>query len=191
MFGSPLRGRSKTNLESQRRQYELVDVARSRGFREIEVIDDDLGRSTSGMVARPGFARFRELGSARQVLLSITAGQVHFPRPSNGERLVTFDWTPTRYRNVISVTCLAADAGDARADQGLVADEPEGALFVRSKPRDCSVGVTTAKIPGSPTVVATGDIAEGRWPAAPAQHRFHPTMNALSRYKVRVHGGKC
>ena len=37
----------QTNLESQRRQYELVDVARSRGFREIEVIDDDLGRSAS------------------------------------------------------------------------------------------------------------------------------------------------
>src|SRR4051795_10778617 len=52
----------ETNLESRRRQYELVDVARSRGFRDIEVIDDDLGRSAigrsaSGMVARPGFER--------------------------------------------------------------------------------------------------------------------------------------
>src|SRR5438046_10391638 len=46
-----------TNLESQRRQYDLVDVARQRGFRDIEVIDDDLGRSASGMVARPGFER--------------------------------------------------------------------------------------------------------------------------------------
>ena len=216
------------NLESQRRQYELVDVARRRGFREIEVIDDDLGRSASGTVARPGFerlvawlcagevgavlcldasrlarngrdwhhllelcglvearvidldgvydpcrpndrlllgmkgsisefelgvlrtrmldaarakarrgelrisvpigyswhrevglgldpdlrvqevirlifARFRELGSARQVLLSMTAEQVHFPRPSDGKRLTTFDWRPIRYRNVISV----------------------------------------------------------------------------------------
>jgi hypothetical protein len=45
------------NLESQRRQYELVEVARRRGFRDIEVIDDDLGRSASGMVARPGFER--------------------------------------------------------------------------------------------------------------------------------------
>jgi DNA invertase Pin-like site-specific DNA recombinase len=45
----------QTNLESQRRQYDLVDVARQRGFREIEVIDDDLGRSASGMVARPRF----------------------------------------------------------------------------------------------------------------------------------------
>lgn len=218
----------QTNLESQRRQYELVDVARRRGFRDVEVIDDDLGRSASGMVARPGFerlvawlcagevgavlcfdasrlarngrdwhhllelcglvqawvidldgvydpcrpndrlllgmkgsisefelgvirarmldaarakarrgelrigvpigyvwhreiglgfdpdlriqeairlifARFRELGSARQVLLSMTADQVHFPRPSDGKKLVAFDWTLIRYRNVISV----------------------------------------------------------------------------------------
>jgi len=47
----------QTNLESRRRQYELVDVARSRGFRNVEVIDDDLGRSASGEVARPCFER--------------------------------------------------------------------------------------------------------------------------------------
>src|SRR5258708_35660207 len=47
----------QTNLESQRRQYELVEEARRRGFRDVEVIDDDLGRSASGMVARPGFER--------------------------------------------------------------------------------------------------------------------------------------
>src|ERR1700730_8906461 len=39
------------DLKSRRRQYALVDVARRRGFRDIEVID--LGRSASGMVARP------------------------------------------------------------------------------------------------------------------------------------------
>ena len=43
------------HLESQRRQYELVDEARRLGFRDVEVIDDDLGRSASGTVARPGF----------------------------------------------------------------------------------------------------------------------------------------
>src|SRR5207249_11938296 len=211
------------HLESQRRQYELVDVARQRGFRDIEVIDDDLGRSASGMVARPGFerlvawlcageigavlcfdasrlarngrdwhhllelcglvearvidmdwvydpcrpndrlllgmkgsisefelgvirarmldaarakarrgelrisvpigyiwhpemglsldpnvrvqeavrlifTRFRQLGSARQVLLSLAAEQMHFPRPSDGKAWVSFDWAPIRYR---------------------------------------------------------------------------------------------
>jgi DNA invertase Pin-like site-specific DNA recombinase len=47
----------QTNLESQRRQYDLVEVARRHGFVEIEVIDDDLGRSASGSVDRPGFER--------------------------------------------------------------------------------------------------------------------------------------
>jgi len=218
----------QSNLESQRRQYELVDEARRHGFRNVDVIDDDLGRSASGMVARPGFerlvaglcsgeigavlccdasrlarngrdwhhllelcglvearvidldgvydpcrpndrlllgmkgsisefelgvlrarmldaarakarrgelrisvpigyiwhreaglgfdpdlriqevirlifARFRELGSARQVMLSMTADKLHFPRPSDGKKLVSFEWTPIRYRNVISV----------------------------------------------------------------------------------------
>jgi DNA invertase Pin-like site-specific DNA recombinase len=46
-----------TNLESQRRQYDLVDIARQHGFADIDVIDDDLGRSASGTVARPGFDR--------------------------------------------------------------------------------------------------------------------------------------
>lgn len=43
------------NLESQRRQYELADRARELGFRDILVIDDDLGISASGTSARPGF----------------------------------------------------------------------------------------------------------------------------------------
>ena len=41
-----------TNLESKRRQYDLVEVARQRGFVDVEVIDGDLGRSASGTVAR-------------------------------------------------------------------------------------------------------------------------------------------
>ncbi len=216
------------NTESTRRQYELVEVARRRGFHDIEVIDDDLGRSASGATARPGFerlvawlcagevgavlcldasrlarngrdwhhllelcglvearvidhdgvydpcrpndrlllgmkgsisefelgilrarmldaarskarrgelricvplgyawhreaglgldpdlrvqeavrvifARFRELGSARQVLLRLAAEGLHFPRPSDSKRTTTFEWCPIRYRNVIAV----------------------------------------------------------------------------------------
>jgi DNA invertase Pin-like site-specific DNA recombinase len=45
------------NLESQRRQYALADHARQLGFQQVEVIDEDLGRSGSGQVDRPGFAR--------------------------------------------------------------------------------------------------------------------------------------
>jgi DNA invertase Pin-like site-specific DNA recombinase len=45
------------NLESQRRQYGLADHARQLGFREVRAIDEDLGRSGSGKVERPGFER--------------------------------------------------------------------------------------------------------------------------------------
>ena len=218
----------QTNTESRRRQYQLVDVARRWGFRDVEVIDDDLGRTASGTVARPDFerlvawlcagdvgavlcfdasrlsrngrgwhhllelcglvearvidldgvydpcrpnhrlllgmkgsisefelgvlrtrmldaarakarpgelrisvpfgyiwdrdyglgldpdirvqeairlvfARFRELGSARQVLISLTEEGLHFPRPSDGRKLVSCDWVPIRYRNVLSI----------------------------------------------------------------------------------------
>src|SRR5271165_3441014 len=44
------------NHESRRRQYGLAERARSLGWREVVVIDDDLGRSGSG-VSRPGFER--------------------------------------------------------------------------------------------------------------------------------------
>jgi DNA invertase Pin-like site-specific DNA recombinase len=45
------------NLESQRRQYGLATRAQELGFHDIEVIDEDLGRSGSGCVERPGFER--------------------------------------------------------------------------------------------------------------------------------------
>lgn len=50
-------GQVQENIESQRRQYNLVEVAQAHGFRDVELIDDDLGRSASGAVARPGFDR--------------------------------------------------------------------------------------------------------------------------------------
>ncbi len=43
------------NQESQRRQYGLADHARQLGFQRVEIIDEDLGRSGSGQVERPGF----------------------------------------------------------------------------------------------------------------------------------------
>lgn len=45
------------NTESQRRQYGLADQARAAGFAAVEVIDDDLGRSGSGVMERPGFQK--------------------------------------------------------------------------------------------------------------------------------------
>ena len=54
------------NHESRRRQYALADRARALGWSQVEVIDDDLGRSGSG-TARPGFEK---------LLAAICAGQV-------------------------------------------------------------------------------------------------------------------
>lgn len=43
--------------ESKRLQYGLVDRARALGFQRVNVIDEDLGRTGSGLVERPGFQR--------------------------------------------------------------------------------------------------------------------------------------
>jgi len=44
------------NQESQRRQYGLADRAKQLGWANVEVVDDDLGRSGGG-ITRPGFER--------------------------------------------------------------------------------------------------------------------------------------
>jgi DNA invertase Pin-like site-specific DNA recombinase len=45
------------NQESTRLQFSLVDRARTLGFPRIDVVDDDLGRTATGYVDRPGFER--------------------------------------------------------------------------------------------------------------------------------------
>lgn len=47
----------RENLESQRRQYALVEHARSLGFGDVELIDQDLGHSGSTLAGRMGFQR--------------------------------------------------------------------------------------------------------------------------------------
>lgn len=54
------------NQESRRRQYALADRARQLGWASVEVVDEDLGRSGSG-INRPGFER---------LLAAICAGSV-------------------------------------------------------------------------------------------------------------------
>ncbi len=50
-------GQVAEHTESQRRQYALAESARLLGFASVTVIDDDLGRSGSGLVERPGFQK--------------------------------------------------------------------------------------------------------------------------------------
>lgn len=47
----------RDHQESQRRQYGLADRARQLGFSQVVVIDQDLGRSGSGVQDRPGFTQ--------------------------------------------------------------------------------------------------------------------------------------
>ena len=43
--------------ESGRRQYALADRARALGFVQVVIIDEDVGRSGSGLQQRPGFGQ--------------------------------------------------------------------------------------------------------------------------------------
>ena len=65
------------DLESKRRQYGLVDRARTLGWQEIDVIDNDLGISGSG-VHRPGFERLLAAVCDKQVgaVFSIEASRL-------------------------------------------------------------------------------------------------------------------
>ncbi len=57
----------RTHHESRQRQYALADRARQLGFARVVVIDEDLGRSGSGLVDRPGFG---------ELLAAICRGEV-------------------------------------------------------------------------------------------------------------------
>jgi hypothetical protein len=94
----------------------MLDAARSkasRGELRISVPFGYIWHREAGLgldpdlrlqeVIRLIFVRFNELGSARQVLLSMKADQIHFPRPSDEGRMTSFAWLPIRYRNVIAV----------------------------------------------------------------------------------------
>ena len=60
-------GQVVENTESQRRQYALVDAARETGFASVVMIDDDLGRSGSGLMDRPGFQKLVALVCAGSI----------------------------------------------------------------------------------------------------------------------------
>lgn len=50
-------GQVSQNQESQRLQYAMAERLRALGWAEVEVIDEDLGRSASGSTMRAGFER--------------------------------------------------------------------------------------------------------------------------------------
>jgi DNA invertase Pin-like site-specific DNA recombinase len=96
-------GQVQNNLESQRRQYALVDRARSLGWQDIDVIDDDLGISGSG-THRPGFERLlRALGDGQVgAVFSIEASRL----ARNGR-----DWhTLLEFCSVVGALLIDAEA---------------------------------------------------------------------------------
>src|SRR5437762_7821208 len=60
-------GQVAENTESQRRQYALAESARTMGFASVTIIDDDLGRSGSGTIERPGFQKLVALVCAGSI----------------------------------------------------------------------------------------------------------------------------
>jgi len=66
----------QNNLESQKLQYGMETRLRELGWRDIEVIDEDLGRSAAGGVERSGFERMVAevcLGVPNQILIAFVA----------------------------------------------------------------------------------------------------------------------
>src|SRR5438132_2077139 len=93
----------KNNLESKRLQYGLVDRARSLGWQDIDVIDDDLGISGSG-IRRPGFERLLAAVCDEQVgaVFSIEASRL---ARTNRE------WhTLLEFCNIVGVLLIDAEA---------------------------------------------------------------------------------
>jgi DNA invertase Pin-like site-specific DNA recombinase len=96
-------GQVQNNLESQRRQYALVDRARSLGWQDIDVIDDDLGISGSG-THRPGFER---------LLRTLCDGQVGAVFSIEASRLARNgrDWhTLLEFCSVVGALLIDAEA---------------------------------------------------------------------------------
>jgi DNA invertase Pin-like site-specific DNA recombinase len=96
-------GQVQHNLESQRRQYALDDRARTLGWQDIEVIDDDLGISGSG-TRRPGFER---------LLRALCDGQVGAVFSIEASRLARNgrDWhTLLEFCSVVGALLIDAEA---------------------------------------------------------------------------------
>lgn len=88
------------NVESKRRQYQLVERGRQLGWSDVKVIDDDLGRSADGVI-RPGFER---------LLASICEGSVGMVLSIEASRLARTgrEWhTLLEFCGVVN--CLLAD----------------------------------------------------------------------------------
>ena len=80
------------NPESTRLQFSLADRARTLGFQRIVVVDDDLGRTGSGWVERPGFERLAaEVCSGEVGLYSVGRGRDWHATVGSGKGVASSD----------------------------------------------------------------------------------------------------
>lgn len=125
------------------------------------------------------FERFRQLGGARQAHLSLSAEGVFFPRPSDGKRLTSFDWTPIRYRNVIGILKnpfyagayvygknekrIAVVDGRARKSYGHVRPAEDWDVVIHDHHEGLSIGASTsATSPCSPPMPTAASAVRSR-----------------------------
>ena len=73
------------NLESGRLQYAMQTRLRDLGFAEIEIVDEDLGRSAAGTVARSGFER---IGHAIRANLQLPSASRHHGAARTGSAIL-------------------------------------------------------------------------------------------------------
>ena len=94
LIADPVPGRVFTDIVAEKQR----QVSKTQGG-----VAERRDRSGARSAVDHGLQKFRELGSARQVLLWMASQNVHFPYPSNGRTLTSFEWRPIRYRNIISI----------------------------------------------------------------------------------------
>jgi DNA invertase Pin-like site-specific DNA recombinase len=84
------------NLESKRRQYGLVERGKALGWNDVQVIDDDLGRSANGDSTRHGFEKLlaRICEGSVGIIMSIEASRLA-PTDANGIRCLSSAPLPT------------------------------------------------------------------------------------------------
>jgi hypothetical protein len=79
------------NVESQKLQYAMQDHLRRLGWQQIEIIDEDLGRSAAGTATRAGFERMVAqvcLGQVGAVAAREVSTVIHVASPLEGYLLM-------------------------------------------------------------------------------------------------------
>lgn len=113
------------NLESQKLQYAMENHLRSLGWSEVEIIDEDLGRSAGGAVTRTGFER---------MVAQVCMGQVGAVCAREVSR---FARNSREWQQLVEVCrivdTLLVDRSDARITSSL-APIPEAFVQPRSTP---------------------------------------------------------